>query len=383
MSRNRESGKIDVMSMVLGCLLGALVILVGYDVIQRMPNKSLPNLTTNTTTRTTSSSGNGAFLSMAENTIADIAEEASKSVVNINVRTNAQVHPMLQMMGIEMPPQEGVGSGIIVKSNGYILTNYHVVGDASEILVTLNDKRQFKGKVVGKDAYTDLAAVKIDANDLPVAKLGVSKTLRPGDWVIAIGSPMGIDHTVTMGIISGVNRNLVNEGSRVQLIQTDAAINQGNSGGPLINIHGEVVGMNELIFNPRFAQNMCFAIPVDVFKEVSDQLISGQKVLHPWVGLGMQDINDDLANAMGLPKDTRGVVVIQVVPDSPAEQSNLALADVIQKIDGKEVNSAQDVKDLIKGHKPKDRMSFLVLRAGKLVPVDVIVGEFKMDERRR
>lgn len=382
MSRNRKSGKIDFMSMVLGCLLGALVILVGYDVIQRMPSKSL-NPTTSTTTRTTTTNGNGAFLSMAENTIADIAEEASKSVVNINVRTNAQVHPMLQMMGIEMPPQEGVGSGIIVKSNGYILTNYHVVGDASEILVTLNDKRQFKGKVVGKDAYTDLAAVKIDATDLPVAKLGVSKTLRPGDWVIAIGSPMGIDHTVTMGIISGVNRNLVNEGSRVQLIQTDAAINQGNSGGPLINIHGEVVGMNELIFNPRFAQNMCFAIPVDVFKEVSDQLISGQKVLHPWVGLGMQDISDDLARAMGLPKNTRGVVVIQVVPDSPAEQSNVALADVIQKIDGKEVNSAQEVKDLIKGHKPQDRMTFLVLRAGKLVPIDVIVGEFKMDERRR
>ncbi len=382
MSRNRKSGKIDFMSMVLGCLLGALVILVGYDVIQRMPSKSV-NPTTSTTTRTTTSSGDGAFLAMAENTIADIAEEASKSVVNINVRTNAQVHPMLQMMGIEMPPQEGVGSGIIVKSNGYILTNYHVVGDASEILVTLNDKRQFKGKVVGKDAYTDLAAVKIDATDLPVAKLGVSKTLRPGDWVIAIGSPMGIDHTVTMGIISGVNRNLVNEGSRVQLIQTDAAINQGNSGGPLINIHGEVVGMNELIFNPRFAQNMCFAIPVDVFKEVSDQLISGQKVLHPWVGLGMQDISDDLARAMGLPKNTRGVVVIQVVPDSPAEQSNVALADVIQKIDGKEVNSAQEVKDLIKGHKPQDRMTFLVLRAGKLVPIDVIVGEFKMDERRR
>lgn len=383
MSRNRKSGKIDFMSMVLGCLLGALVILVGYDVIQRMPNKTAQNTTTSTTTRTTSSGGNGAFLSMAENTIADIAEEASKSVVNINVRTNAQVHPMLQMMGIEMPPQEGVGSGIIVKSNGYILTNYHVVGDASEILVTLNDKRQFKGKVVGKDAYTDLAAVKIEASELPVAKLGVSKTLRPGDWVIAIGSPMGIDHTVTMGIISGVNRNLVNEGSRVQLIQTDAAINQGNSGGPLINIHGEVVGMNELIFNPRFAQNMCFAIPVDVFKEVSDQLIAGQKVLHPWVGLGMQDISDDLARAMGLPKNTRGVVVIQVVPDSPAEQSNVALADVIQKIDGKEVNSAQEVKDLIKGHKPQDRMTFLVLRAGKLVPIDVRVGEFKMDEQRR
>lgn len=382
MSRNRKTGKIDFISMVLGCMLGALVILVGYDVIQRMPAKTSQNSTVSTTTRTTTTNGNGAFLSMAENTIADIAEEASKSVVNINVRTNAQVHPMLEMMGISVPPQEGVGSGIIVKSNGYILTNNHVAGDASDILVTLNDKRKFKGKVVGRDAYTDLAVIKIDANDLPVAKLGVSKTLRPGDWVIAIGSPMGIDHTVTMGIISGVGRNLVNEGSRVELIQTDAAINRGNSGGPLINIRGEVIGLNELIINPQVAQNMCFAIPVDVFKDVTDNLISGKKVLHPYVGLGMQDLDDELARAMGLPKGVHGVVVIQVVPDSPAERSNLAMADVIQKVDGKDVSTAQEVKDVIKSHKPGDRLTMLVLRASKLIPIDVVVGEFKMDDRR-
>ncbi len=382
MSRNRKTGKIDFISMVLGCMLGALVILVGYDVIQRMPAKTAQNSTVSTTTRTTTTNGNGAFLSMAENTIADIAEEASKSVVNINVRTNAQVHPMLEMMGISVPPQEGVGSGIIVKSNGYILTNNHVAGDASDILVTLNDKRKFKGKVVGRDAYTDLAVIKIDANDLPVAKLGVSKTLRPGDWVIAIGSPMGIDHTVTMGIISGVGRNLVNEGSRVELIQTDAAINRGNSGGPLINIRGEVIGLNELIINPQVAQNMCFAIPVDVFKDVTDNLISGKKVLHPYVGLGMQDLDDELARAMGLPKGVHGVVVIQVVPDSPAERSNLAMADVIQKVDGKDVSTAQEVKDVIKSHKPGDRLTMLVLRASKLIPIDVVVGEFKMDDRR-
>jgi len=382
MSRNRKTGKIDFISMMLGCMLGALVILVGYDVIQRMPAKTTQNSTVSTTTRTTTANGNGAFLSMAENTIADIAEEASKSVVNINVRTNAQVHPMLEMMGISVPPQEGVGSGIIVKSNGYILTNNHVAGDASDILVTLNDKRKFKGKVVGRDAYTDLAVIKIDANDLPVAKLGVSKTLRPGDWVIAIGSPMGIDHTVTMGIISGVGRNLVNEGSRVELIQTDAAINRGNSGGPLINIRGEVIGLNELIINPQVAQNMCFAIPVDVFKDVTDNLISGKKVLHPYVGLGMQDLDDELARAMGLPKGVHGVVVIQVVPDSPAERSNLAMADVIQKVDGKDVSTAQEVKDVIKSHKPGDRLTMLVLRAGKLMPIDVVVGEFKMDDRR-
>ncbi len=382
MSRNRKTGKIDFISMMLGCMLGALVILVGYDVIQRMPAKTTQNSTVSTTTRTTTANGNGAFLSMAENTIADIAEEASKSVVNINVRTNAQVHPMLEMMGISVPPQEGVGSGIIVKSNGYILTNNHVAGDASDILVTLNDKRKFKGKVVGRDAYTDLAVIKIDANDLPVAKLGVSKTLRPGDWVIAIGSPMGIDHTVTMGIISGVGRNLVNEGSRVELIQTDAAINRGNSGGPLINIRGEVIGLNELIINPQVAQNMCFAIPVDVFKDVTDNLISGKKVLHPYVGLGMQDLDEELARAMGLPKGVHGVVVIQVVPDSPAERSNLAMADVIQKVDGKDVSTAQEVKDVIKSHKPGDRLTMLVLRAGKLMPIDVVVGEFKMDDRR-
>lgn len=382
MSRNREVGKIDFISMMLGCMLGALVILVGYDVLQRMPAKSGQNSSISTTTRTMPSNGNGTFLSMSENTIADIAEEASKSVVNINVRTNPQVHPMLEMMGISVPPQEGVGSGIIVKSNGYILTNNHVAGDASDILVTLNDKRKFKGKVVGRDAYTDLAVIKIEANDLPVAKLGVSKTLRPGDWVIAIGSPMGYDHTVTLGIISGVGRNLVDEGSRVELIQTDAAINRGNSGGPLINIRGEVIGLNELIINPQIAQNMCFAIPVDLFKDVTENLIAGKKVLHPYVGLGMQDLDDELARAMGLPKGVKGVVVIQVVPESPAERSNLAITDVIQKIDGKDVGTAQDVKNIIKSHKPGDRLSMLVLRAGKLTPIDVMVGEFKMEDRR-
>lgn len=379
MARNRNSGKIDFLSMILGCLLGALVILVGYDVVQRMPARSglisipgQPQVT----------NGNKAFLSMAENTIADIAEEASKSVVNINVRVSSPHSPMLELMGVNLPPQEGVGSGIVVKSNGYILTNYHVVGKADQILVTLNDKRKFKGQVVGRDIYTDLAVVKIDATNLPVAKLGSSSTLRPGEWVIAIGSPMGFDHSVTMGIVSAVGRNVyeVNE-NRIDLIQTDAAINQGNSGGPLINIHGEVIGVNEAIIRPDRAQNMCFAIPVDIVKNVADKLISGQRVQHPWVGLGMNDLSEELLKAMGLPQNTHGVVVAQIVPQSPAEKSELAQADVIQKINGKDVNSAAEIKAIIKTCKPNDKLSLLVFRNGKLLPISVTVGEYKMDDR--
>ncbi len=379
MSRNRKNGKIDFISMLLGCLMGALVVLVGYDVISRMPGKSelQPGKSGQETQTPTA---NRAFLSMAENTIADIAEEASKSVVNINIKQNAPSNPLYEMMGIRMPPQEGVGSGIIVKSNGYILTNNHVAGNASDILITLNDKRKFKGKVVGRDIYSDLAVVKIDATDLPVAKLGTSKTLRPGEWVVAIGSPMGFDHTVTMGIVSGVGR-FVHEINRVDLIQTDAAINRGNSGGPLINIHGEVIGLNNAIINPDFAQNMCFAIPVDVFKDVSNDLIAGKKILHPYIGVGMQDLDEELARAMGLPPNTHGVVVAQVAQDSPADRSELALADVIQKVDGKEVNSPQEVKSVIKEHKPGDKLSFLVLRQGKILAINIIVGEFKMDGR--
>lgn len=384
MAKNRKSGKVDVLSLMLGCLLGALVILVGYDVIQRMPSKS-PSGQTNHLTQTSNGSGNKAFLSMAENTIADIAEEASKSVVNLNVRVDNPMRPMLEMMGINAPPQEGIGSGIIVKSNGYILTNHHVVGNATDILVTLNDKRRFKGKVVGKDIYTDLAVVKIDATDLPVAKMGTSKTLRPGEWVIAIGSPWGFDHSVTMGIISAVGRNVFEvNNNRTELIQTDAAINQGNSGGPLINIHGEVIGINEAIMRPeRGAQNMCFAIPVDIVKDVADSLISGKKIQHPYVGLGMNDVSEELLQAMGLPKNTHGVVVAHIVPNSPAERSELAIADVIQKIDGKDVNSAPEVKAIIKQHKPGEKLNMLVLRKDKLMPVGIVVGEYKMDEGRQ
>ena len=268
----------------------------------------------------------GAFLSMAENTIADMASKASESVVNIDISKNISLtgisgnSPFQFFFGQGNDPsqgqaprkfqQHGSGSGVIVRQDGFILTNNHVVGQADEIKVTLNDKREFQGKVVGRDSFTDLALVKIDAKGLPVAQLGTSKALRPGDWAIAIGSPLGLDHSVTMGIISALGRSL-NDINSVDFIQTDAAINPGNSGGPLLNIRGEVIGLNTAIRGD--GQNIGFAIPIDIAKEVADQLVVSGSIKRPYVGIYMQDLNEKIAHSLGIPKDTKGVLHVSGV----------------------------------------------------------------------
>src|SRR5579885_1415457 len=279
------------------------------------------------------------------NTVADIASEASKYVVNIDTKKSTTVpdapfHFNLPFkdfeffFGPDMQPfdqkgltprkfeSKGTGSGVIYRADGYILTNNHVV-QADEITITLADKRTFKGKVVGRDSFTDLALVKIDANNLPAAKLGSSKTLRPGDWAIAIGSPLGLDHTVTFGIISALGRSLSELGSNVELIQTDAAINPGNSGGPLLNIHGEVIGLNTAIRGD--AQNVGFAIPIDVAKEVANQLLKGGKIARAYLGIYMHELEPSLCKSLGLQESMKGVLVARVAEGSPADKSGLQL----------------------------------------------------------
>ena len=186
-----------------------------------------------------------------------------------------------------------------------------------DIKVTLNDKRTFKGTVVGRDSLTDLAIVKIEAKNLPAARFGTSKTIRPGDWAIAIGSPLGLDHTVTLGIISALGRSLSDLNNSVELIQTDAAINPGNSGGPLLNIHGDVVGVNTAIRGD--AQNIGFAIPVDVAKDVAAQLLAHGTIARPYLGIFMQELDEKLAHSLALSPSTKGVIIAGIAPDSPAK----------------------------------------------------------------
>jgi len=278
--------------------------------------------------------------------------------------------------GNRLPQMEkhNTGSGVIVDSDGYILTNAHVVRGASKIKVSLADKRTFEGKVIGTDSFSDLAVIKVDAQGLPTAKLGTSKSLRPGEFAIAIGSPLGFDHTVTLGIISAVGRSVTDVNGNINFIQTDAAINPGNSGGPLLNLQGEVVGINTAI--QANAQNIGFSIPVDIAKEVSDQLIANKKIIRPWLGIAMQDMDETMAKSLGYPAETRGVVIAQVIDGSPAQAAGLKRGDVIQKVDGKDVAEGKDVQSYVRSHKVDEVLNFFVLRNNKVQAVAVNIGEY-------
>ncbi len=373
-----------LLTLILGIGLGYYI----------LPNQNGKNTASKVSATVTESGGPAITLKIGENAIADIAEAAAPSVVNIDTRTSLSMprdvfHNPQGFRNFEfffgpgmhgMPQQprrfesRGSGSGVIVRNDGYILTNNHVVRNASEIKVTLNDKRVFIGKVVGRDSFTDLALVKIEVQDLPVVRFGASKSLRPGDWAIAIGSPLGLDHTVTLGIVSALGRSVADLNNNVELIQTDAAINPGNSGGPLLNIHGEVIGINTAIRSD--AQNIGFAIPIDSAKDVITQLLAGGSIKRPYVGVYMQELDEKLARSLGLSKGAAGVVVAQVASGSPANQAGLQQGDVIERVDGQPVKSSKEVQGLVRGHKVGETVNMLVLRNGKLVAAQIKVGDY-------
>jgi len=271
--------------------------------------------------------------------------------------------------------QSGLGSGVIVDKDGYILTNNHVIKEADEIKVTLSDKREFKGKVIGTDQKTDLAVIKIDSDNLPVIRLGDSEKLQVGETVLAIGNPFGLSHTVTSGIVSATGRANVGIADYEDFIQTDAAINPGNSGGALINVKGELIGINTAIFSTSGGyQGIGFAIPSTMAKNVMQSLIKTGKVIRGWLGVTIQALTPELSKQFGL-GDEKGVLVGDVVEDSPAAKAGIQRGDVIVEFDGKEVKDVTNLRNMVAGTEPNTGVSLKLVREGRPNTVQVKIVE--------
>jgi serine protease Do len=268
--------------------------------------------------------------------------------------------------------QTSGGSGVIVDPKGYILTNNHVVAGADKITVRLSDGRELKGTVKGTDQKTDLAVVQLEATNLPVAALGDSDKIEVGEWAIAIGSPFGLEKTVTVGVISAKDRSGLGTGTYEDFIQTDASINPGNSGGPLVNIDGEVIGVNVMIIQP--GQGIGFAIPINLAKTIMDALISSGKVVRPWVGIGLQDLTPELMSSFNL-KEKEGALIGQVYENSPAEKAELKVGDLIVNIDGVNIKNSQDVVREVMKKQVGQKIKIEVIREGKKTEIYVTTAE--------
>jgi serine protease Do len=276
-------------------------------------------------------------------------------------------------------PMRGQGSGFIVASDGLILTNAHVVRGAKEVTVKLADRREFAAKVLGSDAKTDIAVLRIDAKDLPTVPLGDSRALRPGEWVLAIGSPFGFEHSVTVGVVSATGRSLPDD-SVVPFIQTDVAVNPGNSGGPLFNARGEVVGINSQIFSRTGGyEGLSFAIPIDVAVHVKDQIVATGHVAHARLGVSIQEMNQGLADSFGLERP-EGALVAAVVPDGPADKAGLKAGDVIRSVDGHAIVGSGDLPALVGQAKPGQKVEIELWRHGKRESLSATLGRADDDE---
>lgn len=336
-----------------------------------------------------------------------LVEAASPAVVNISTRQKVAQRAMAangqQMPNLEgLPPQfreffersipqqprnpggrqreaQSLGSGFIISADGYVLTNNHVVADADEIIVRLSDRSELEAKLIGADPRTDVALLKVEGKGLPILKLGKSEDLKVGEWVLAIGSPFGFDHSATAGIVSAKGRSLPNE-SYVPFIQTDVAINPGNSGGPLFNLDGEVVGINSQIFTRSGGfMGLSFAIPIDVAMDVATQLKSAGKVSRGWLGVVIQEVNKDLAESFGLEKPA-GALVAQVLQDGPAAKGGLQVGDVILSLNGQPIVMSADLPHLVGALKAGDKAELSVVREGERKMLAMTVGALPEDD---
>ncbi|MBC7956875.1 MAG: Do family serine endopeptidase [Cytophagales bacterium] len=303
---------------------------------------------------------------------ADLVERVGPAVVNIRTTERATEGPRSPfrrrapaLQGADEVPR-GEGSGFILSADGYVMTNAHVIEGATEVYVTLTDKREFKAKVVGADERTDVALVKIDATGLPVLRIGDVNRLRVGEWVVAIGSPFGLENSVSAGIVSAKQRET---GSDVPFIQTDVAVNPGNSGGPLINIRGEAVGINSQILSPVGSFiGISFAIPIDEAMRIADQLKATGRVVRGYLGIQPTDVPREWAEEYGLNKaKTKGAFVRQVVPAGPADKAGIQPGDVVLSVNGKAVDGAVDLRRTLGALKPGSSVSLQISRRGKLM----------------
>lgn len=271
----------------------------------------------------------------------------------------------------------GVGSGFVLTSDGFILTNAHVVEGADDVLVTLTDKREFKAKIIGADKLSDVAVVKIDATGLPAVKIGDVNRVKVGEWVLAIGSPFGLENTVTAGIVSARQRDT---GESVPYIQTDVAINPGNSGGPLINMRGEVIGINSQIYSRSGGyMGISFSIPMDEAVRVSEQLRASGRVSRGRIGVTIGPVSKDVAESIGLGKPT-GALVSAVVPGSPAEKAGIEAGDIITRFDGKVIEKSGDLPRIVRNTKPASKGTVTVFRRGASKELTVVIAEVEAEK---
>lgn len=275
------------------------------------------------------------------------------------------------------PRQRGVGSGFIISADGYLLSNHHVVDGADEVIVTLTDKREFKAKIVGSDARTDVALLKIEAQGLPTLKIGNPDQLRVGEWVLAIGSPFGLDNTVTAGIVSAKSRDT---GDYLPFIQTDVAVNPGNSGGPLLNMAGEVVGINSQIYSRTGGfMGISFAIPIDEAQRVSDQLRKSGRVVRGRIGVAIDEVTREVAEALGM-KTASGALVRNVEPKGPADQAGVEAGDIVLKFNGKTIEKVSDLPRLVGNTAPGSQATLEVWRRGEVKILKVKVGQIEPEK---
>ena len=327
--------------------------------------------------------------------ISELVDQSAPAVVNITAKKEISQRSsfgyggipdeMLERFGIprdfrEMPQQRresvSFGSGFILKSN-YILTNFHVVEDATEVVVSLSDRREYKAEIVGVDPLSDLAVLEVDGKDLPAVNVGNSDKLNVGDWVIAIGSPFSFDFSVTAGIVSAKGRSIQNNniGNYVPFLQTDVAINPGNSGGPLFNLDGDVVGINSQIYSRSGGyQGLAFAIPINVALDVADQIINSGEVSRGYLGVRMSEVDSDLADALGMNKPY-GALINDVEEGESADNAGLVPGDVIIEFDSKEIKFSSDLPHVVGQIKPDSRAKAKVIRDGKEITLDFVLGE--------
>jgi serine protease Do len=344
----------------------------------------------------------GALLSL-DQAMEAVAARVTPAIVNVAVTSRVKSQPVAegmpdemqrffgQQFGQRMQPDQpriehGIGSGVIISPDGYIVTNNHVVDGATDIKVTLSDRRILTAKLVGTDPLTDLAVIKVDGTNLPNIPIGDSSALRPGQTVLAFGNPFGFRFTVTRGIVSALNRpNPYSDDPHKpgQFIQTDAAINPGNSGGPLVNAHGEVVGINTFLISPSGSfSGMGFAIPTQIVTPVVDSLVRYGKVEHAHMGVGITDVTPENAKFFDV-KDNNGALVTQVEPDSPGAKAGLRVGDVITELDGKKVSDAGQLQMEVGEKRPGTKITLEVMRDGKNVSVPLTLEEMSGDRSEK